>query len=212
MGDLQTLEDTKTQLKAAEAGCKEADARVTARKAAVGKARADRDKVAADVDAAKERLNVAKAEVGQVEALRGYLKIVAPFDGVVLKADRVPGEAVAAGKPLFVIADPRRLWLTLHVGQESAGQVAVGQPVRFRPDADTAEFSGTVAWVGTAADAVTRTVPIRVQVPNEDGRLRAATAVFLLKSNEWHTQGRAIFNLSPVQAIAHFREELEVVE
>jgi len=44
------------------------------------------------------------------------------------------------------------------------------------------------------------------------GRLRAATAVFLLKGNEWQTQGRAIFNLSPVQAIAHFREELEVVE
>ena len=44
------------------------------------------------------------------------------------------------------------------------------------------------------------------------GRLRAATAVFLLAGNEWQTQGRAIFNLSPVQAIAHFREELEVVE
>jgi hypothetical protein len=44
------------------------------------------------------------------------------------------------------------------------------------------------------------------------GRLRAATAVFLLKSDEWQTQGRAIFNLSPGQAIAHFREELEVVE
>jgi hypothetical protein len=44
------------------------------------------------------------------------------------------------------------------------------------------------------------------------GRLRAATSVFLLKGDEWQTQGRAIFNLSPVQAIAHFREELEVVE
>jgi len=44
------------------------------------------------------------------------------------------------------------------------------------------------------------------------GRLRAATSVFLLKGDEWHTQGRAIFNLSPGQAIAHFREELEVVE
>jgi hypothetical protein len=44
------------------------------------------------------------------------------------------------------------------------------------------------------------------------GRLRAATAVFLLKGDQWQTQGRAIFNLSPVQAIAHFREELEVVE
>jgi hypothetical protein len=44
------------------------------------------------------------------------------------------------------------------------------------------------------------------------GRLRAATAVFLLQGEEWVTQGRAIFNLSPVQAIAHFREELDVVE
>lgn len=44
------------------------------------------------------------------------------------------------------------------------------------------------------------------------GRLRAATAVFLLDGDQWVTQGRAIFNLSPVQAIAHFREELEVVE
>jgi hypothetical protein len=43
-------------------------------------------------------------------------------------------------------------------------------------------------------------------------RLRAATSVFLLDGDEWITQGRAIFNLSPVQAIAHFREELEVVE
>lgn len=44
------------------------------------------------------------------------------------------------------------------------------------------------------------------------GRLRAATAVFLLDDAEWSTLGRAIFNLSPDQAIAHFKEELEVVE
>jgi hypothetical protein len=44
------------------------------------------------------------------------------------------------------------------------------------------------------------------------GRLRAATAVFLLDGDQWVTQGRAIFNLSPGQAIAHFREELELVE
>ncbi len=43
-------------------------------------------------------------------------------------------------------------------------------------------------------------------------RLRAATSVFLLEGETWTTQGRAIFNLSPVQAIAHFREELELVE
>lgn len=44
------------------------------------------------------------------------------------------------------------------------------------------------------------------------GNLRAATAVFLLESADWTTEGRAIFNLNPTQAIEHFQNELEVVE
>ena len=44
------------------------------------------------------------------------------------------------------------------------------------------------------------------------GNPRAATAVFLLEEGTWRTDGRAIFNLNPVQAIEHFREELELVE
>lgn len=44
------------------------------------------------------------------------------------------------------------------------------------------------------------------------GNLRAATAVFLLDGAEWSTDGRAIFNLNPDEAIRHFGEELEVVE
>jgi hypothetical protein len=42
------------------------------------------------------------------------------------------------------------------------------------------------------------------------GRLRAATAVFLLDGSEWSTQGRVIFNLSPDAAIKRFRDELEL--
>lgn len=43
------------------------------------------------------------------------------------------------------------------------------------------------------------------------GRPRAATAVFCHRDGRWETDGRAIFNLNPVQAIAHFRHELEEV-
>ena len=42
-------------------------------------------------------------------------------------------------------------------------------------------------------------------------RPRAATAVFCYRRRQWETDGRAIFNLSPVQAIAHFQHELEAV-
>ncbi len=43
------------------------------------------------------------------------------------------------------------------------------------------------------------------------GNLRAATAVFKLGPQRWTTDGRAIFNLNPVQAVAHFQDQLSLV-
>ena len=43
------------------------------------------------------------------------------------------------------------------------------------------------------------------------GNLRAATAVFRHKDHHWTTDGRVIFNLKPVQAIAHFQDSLVLV-
>lgn len=39
--------------------------------------------------------------------------------------------------------------------------------------------------------------------------LRAATVVFRLDGSEWEADGRACFNLSPTQTIAHYQNELE---
>ena len=51
--------------------------------------------------------------------------------------------------------------------------------------------------------------------PMEDveavSNLRAATAVFRLAGNRWQTEGRAVFNLNPTEAIAYYRDELEIV-
>lgn len=43
------------------------------------------------------------------------------------------------------------------------------------------------------------------------GNLRAASAMFRLHGDQWRTDGRAIFNLNPAEAIAHYRDELESV-
>jgi hypothetical protein len=42
--------------------------------------------------------------------------------------------------------------------------------------------------------------------------LRAASAVFQLDGIEWGTDGRALFNVNPAQAIERLRQELELVE
>ena len=103
------------------------------------------------------------------------LPVVAPFDGAVVAREVVAGEVVDSAKALFVVADPRHVWLTLHVRQEDARRVRRGQPVRFRPDGDPAEAAGTVAWVSTAVDEKTRTVKVRADLDNADGQLRAGT-------------------------------------
>jgi hypothetical protein len=43
------------------------------------------------------------------------------------------------------------------------------------------------------------------------GNLRAATAVFAYADKQWRTDGRAIFNLNPAEAIRHFHSSLEMV-
>ena len=41
--------------------------------------------------------------------------------------------------------------------------------------------------------------------------LRAATAVFRVERGNWATDGRALFNLNPVEAIAYYQDNLELV-
>jgi len=43
------------------------------------------------------------------------------------------------------------------------------------------------------------------------GNLQAGTAVFRFDRDHWETDGRAILNLSPSEAVQHYRNDLEVV-
>lgn len=103
------------------------------------------------------------------------LPVRAPFAGVVLAAEAVSGDVVEAGKALFVVVDPARVWVTLHVSSEDARRVGVGQKAFFRPDGSPREHPAAVTWVGSAADEATRTVPVRAEADNASGALRAST-------------------------------------
>jgi len=104
-----------------------------------------------------------------------------PLDGLVVDCHVVPGEVVDTTSTLFGIADVRRLWLTLAVRQSEARYIAVGQKVLFRSSESggesggEAEIEGSVGWISTAADDRTRTVKVRVEFFNPDGKLRANT-------------------------------------
>ncbi|MBN9122248.1 MAG: efflux RND transporter periplasmic adaptor subunit [Planctomycetes bacterium] len=115
-----------------------------------------------------------KTELAKETASANLLPVRAPFDGEVVARAAAPGQPADPAKPLFAVADTTRVWLTLRVRYEDADRVKAGRTVRFRADQGAAA-DGVVAWVSPAADEKTRTVPVRVELSDPDGRLRAGT-------------------------------------
>jgi cobalt-zinc-cadmium efflux system membrane fusion protein len=117
------------------------------------------------------------AELDPESATSNLLPLRAPLESVVVARSVVPGEMVDTGTTIFKLSDMRQLWLTLDVRQDDAKYLELGQTVRFRAsEAErAAEVEGSLAWIATEADDVTRTVKVRVNLPNLEGRLRANT-------------------------------------
>lgn len=132
------------------------------------------------------------------------LPVTAPLDGEVVACTAVKDEAADPAKPLFVVADTSRMWLTLRVRSDDAGKIKSGQSVRFKHPGHTgpaAWDSGSVVWVSPTADEKTRTVPVRVDLPNPSDRhhantfgtaevvLRAESNAVLVPSGAVHWEG-----------------------
>ena len=175
IGDLQTRDQTQNQFRAAEAARKEALAHVSSAKAAVDKAVADRDKAAAEVNAAKARREVARAEVGRVDALRGYMEIRAPFDGIVTIRAANRGDLVDPNekRALFRVAQTHPVRVVVNVPEADAALVGVGQQVRLAlPDGSTGGEGGKVARSSWSLQPGSRTLRTEIDMPNEKGLVR----------------------------------------
>ncbi len=101
--------------------------------------------------------------------------LLAPLDGTIIQRDAVAGKVIEASKPVFTVADTRRIWLIVDVPQSQAGRVAVGQAVRFLSERAEGTFPGTITWISTAVDDQTRTVKVRAELENVEGKLLAST-------------------------------------
>lgn len=103
------------------------------------------------------------------------IPIVAPLAGQIVETDVVAGEVIDNQKPLFMVANPERMWLTLHVAQEYSPLVRPGLEVEFTTDEGGERGRGTIDWISPAIDPQTRMLHGRVPLDNRDGRLRDTT-------------------------------------
>lgn len=102
------------------------------------------------------------------------LPITAPFESIVVARHAVIGEMVnPMTHALFTVADISRMWVFLDVSVEDSRRLALGQEVLFRPDSSEEDVHAKVLWISAEIDEKTRTVRVRVEVANPQGRLRA---------------------------------------
>jgi cobalt-zinc-cadmium efflux system membrane fusion protein len=93
--------------------------------------------------------------------------------GTLVQADAVPGEVINSQSRMFVIADTRKMTGILHVPAEEASLLHIGQLLEFQPDGARERRKGAIRWISPEMDPKTRTVQIRTELDNADGRLRA---------------------------------------
>ena len=83
------------------------------------------------------------------------------------------GEYVKEGQPVYKLADLSTVWLSLKLFPEDASTISYGQMVEAEVQSmPGSRFSGRVAFVDRDVDPKTRTVGVRVVIPNPDGKLR----------------------------------------
>ena len=132
------------------------------------------DAARALVKSREEAAKVAQAAVQSQKDLLAYLKVQAPFDGIVTERLVHPGALVGTGPEavLLVIQQVSHLRLVVPVPEEDVGAMAAGASVAFHvPAFPERVYNGTIARSAHALDAKTRTMPVELDVMNRDGSL-----------------------------------------
>ncbi len=129
---------------------------------------------AALVHAREQASRAAEFAVATLKELQAYLKITAPFDGVITDRFVHPGALVGPGADpvLLVLQQVSRLRVVVPVPEEDVGGMARGATVSFHvPAYPERAYSGAVARIAHSLDPKTRTMPVELDVLNPDGTL-----------------------------------------
>jgi membrane fusion protein (multidrug efflux system) len=134
------------------------------------------------VTAAEQNVEAARQALNAVAQMEGYLRVTAPFAGIVTERNVHPGAFVgpASGQgataPIVTIVDNSRLRLVVPVPEAYVAGATPGTKMDFTVAGYPGEtFSGTVARVAHAVDVTTRTMAVELDVNNRDGRLAPGT-------------------------------------
>lgn len=139
-------------------------------------AQADNARAAADQARTQAALRMYGAAGG--DAVNQRFALRSPIEGLVVERNINPGMEVRPDQqpnsPLFLITDPTTLWAQLDAAEADLGLFKPGVAVQLSSAAYPGEtFTGTVVKIADYVDPASRSVKVRLSVPNADRRLKA---------------------------------------
>ena len=138
--------------------------------------RQEADEKAGDLAARQSVVNAMQANVDRVQALQGYTRLVAPFDGVVTERNTDVGALIsiggAPGSALFVVSDIHKLRVYVNVPQRQVAMVRSGGVAQLSvPERPGHNYTATVQSLAKAISAGSGTMLVQLSVDNTGGEL-----------------------------------------
>ena len=119
--------------------------------------------------------------LGKQGAVNSLPPVVSTLNGHVVERKLAQGQVVQPADALFVVADLTRLWAVAQVPEQQVSQVKVGQSVSIEvPALGNEKLVGKLIYVGQTINPETRTVLVRTELDNRDGRLKPAMLASML--------------------------------
>jgi Cu(I)/Ag(I) efflux system membrane fusion protein len=132
-----------------------------------------------DIEGSRERLRLWGLTAEQIEEIErsdrreDHITIYSPIAGTVVKKHVNEGEYVKTGSPIYTVADFSHVWLKLKAYETDLPWLHYGQDVEFTTESYPGEvFHGRISFIDPMLDQMSRTVNVRVNVLNEDKRLK----------------------------------------
>ncbi len=139
-------------------------------------AQQDVDQRAADLDNKRAAVQADQANVERLEALAGYKRVTAPFDGVVIERNTDVGALISAGSnagaPMFVVSDLKKLRASINVPQNYVPSIPLGASASVTvPEYVGRNFPAVVEATARSVDAASGSTLMQLGIDNSSGAL-----------------------------------------
>lgn len=142
---------------------------------------ADLAQAQAEYDAARQQLALlgmpgeAIDELERTHRINPVSRVVAGMDGTVLHRTVSIGQVIQPADTAFEIADLSSVWLVADVPEQNAGHLRPGTRLEATVAAlPGVRIEGTLSFVSAVVNEETRTVQVRMVLPNPDRRFKPA--------------------------------------